>query len=233
MKKSFDLKVVCCVIAMTMAPGPSGAFDTIASDFAFSNLQRKLLDQRLEQAPARGPITRQSRAVVSFAFDPKRTEANLRMFLERTPDPQAKADLQQLLQSQPGIIGEIASAMRTRYGLEPNNFADVYAAWWITAWNTAQNRAADPDVATVAAVRDQALFALIDAPDFLSLNDAKRQEIAEALLLQALLMSAAVEQAADDPGLLDQIAQAAARMALQNGIDLAALQLTPRGFELR
>ncbi|MEL7106288.1 MAG: hypothetical protein AAGM21_10235 [Pseudomonadota bacterium] len=88
MKKSFDLKVVCCVIAMTMAPGPCAAFDTIASDFAFSNLQRKLLDQRLEQA-------------------------------------------------------------------------------------------------------------------------------------------------ARDPGLLDQIAQAAARMALQNGIDLAALQVTPRGFELR
>jgi len=233
MKEILWLKTLCLFVASILVAAPATAFDTLASDFAFSNLQNKLLDKRLSRRSSDELDTADAMAAVRFASDSARTQANLRSFVERTSEPKAKADLQRLIQTQPGIVDEIGNAMKSRYGLDPHNFADVYATWWIAVCQLSQKQSADPDIATVSAVRDQVHAALLDTPDFLSLDDVQRQEIAESLLLQALLMSESSLQARNQPDLQNQLAVAATRVAQNSGIDLTLVQLTPQGFVLR
>lgn len=232
MQPFYWLKTLSVCLALGATGVPALAFDTLASDFAFSNLQRKLLDKRTAQQSSRGVGTADAMAAVRFTSDPVRTQANLQTFIDRTYEPQAKADLQRLVQVQPLIIQDIGNAMRSRYDLDPNSFADVYAAWWITAWQIAAKHNQDPARATAIAVSDQVRAALVDTPEFLSMSNEMRQQTAEALLLQALLMSEASLQGIDNPTLQNRIADAVIRFARSSGIDLTAMQLTPDGFVL-
>lgn len=226
-------KALCVLLAFALTPGPASAFDTLASDFAFSNLQRKLLDRRTGQQQPRDVNSTDALAAVRFVSDPARTQANLQSFVDQTPEPQAKADLKRLIEVQPSIIDDIGKAMQTRYDLDANNFADVYAAWWITAWQVSEKEVQDPDRKTANAVSEQVHAALLDTPEFLNMGDAERQQTAEGLLLQALLMSEAALATRNDPDMQDQIAETVTRSARQNGVELTSVQLTSDGFVLR
>lgn len=200
------------------------------------NLQRELLDRR-HDAPAsdaapRVPDTGVRSEAFTYRADPSRTQSNLRNFLARTPDPAARADLARLFAAQPSIIEDIGAALRP-YGIDPLNAADAYAVWWINAWSTSQSLNREPDRGTVAAVKQQVYAAFATSADFPQTDDAARQEYAEALMLQAFLLSAAFEQVGGDPVKLEQLARAARQGAMANGIDLERITLTPDGFVLR
>lgn len=168
----------------------------------------------------------------SFSSDRGRTQQNLQAFVIRTPNAQAKAELQTLIAAQPDIIELIWGAIGP-YGLDSHDVADAYTVWWINAWLASQMRDEDVDRGTVQAVRAQARAALAGAADFSQTGDAERQIYAEALLLQATILDAAVSQAANDPATLRAIASAASQGAINTGIDLSTMTLTPDGFVSR
>ncbi|MEL6465200.1 MAG: DUF6683 family protein [Pseudomonadota bacterium] len=222
------LLVLSLLAALIFTALPAAAFDGLASDFAFSKLQRKLLDNRTTSSQSLD--TADALAVVQFTSDPARTQANLQSFIDSTPDPQAKEGLKQLVQAQPTIIQDIGNALRARYGLNPHDLSDVFATWWISAWQITHGVNDNPSVATAQAVSEQVHAAFLDTSDFENLSEAQRQQIAEALLLQALLMSETASANRNNPAAQTAIAQGVARSALQNGIDLSLFTLTQDGF---
>lgn len=72
----------------------------------------------------------------TYRYSPSRTQQNLRTFITKTPDPAARANLEQMITVQPSLMDEIKGAMRG-YGFDSHNVADAYAAWWITVWGIA------------------------------------------------------------------------------------------------
>lgn len=171
---------------------------------------------------------------LTFAYKPDlaRTQQNMRNFVARTPDPAARANLEQMFSAQPTIIAEIGQAIRP-FGVDPHNVADAYVVWWINAWFASQKTSREPDAATVAAVKRQAYAAFAATPDFAKTSNADRQEYAESLLLHAFMLSAALEQNAGNPAMLDQVAEAARQGAKESGLDLSLMTLTPNGFVSR
>ncbi|MEM8714459.1 MAG: DUF6683 family protein [Cyanobacteria bacterium P01_G01_bin.4] len=224
---------VWVAIALVLSTGSASAFDTIASDFAFSNLQRELLDRRTAHPESNNLTTPDVQAALTFTSVPARTQANLRAFIDRTSDPRAKAELQNIIVQQPSIMADIARAMQSRYGLDPQNVAHAYTVWWITSWQAVNRRTDEPNQATILAVSRQVSAALLNTPDFLNTSDAERQEYAEALLMQTLVIGEIALAAEGDPGLQDQLAARAEQAARNNGLAVTQMQLTPNGFVLR
>ena len=102
-----------------------------------------------------------------------------------------------LLQSS-DIISNIDQMMRPM-GLRADNVADAYAVWWVAAWEAANNQDAGNSVAMYGAVKQQATNALLSTPQFASVNDTQKQEMAESMLIQAALIDAHMDAAAGNP----------------------------------
>lgn len=71
---------------------------------------------------------------------------------------------------------------------------------------------------------------MLAIPDLATPSDAQKQELAEAFMVQALLIRAACEQAQRDAGKLRQIAAAVCTAARALGLDVDAMTLTEAGF---
>ena len=168
----------------------------------------------------------------SFRNDPKRTQQNLRTFIKRTPEGDARKELKRLLDSQPTIIEDIGRDIRP-YGLDPHDVADAYALWWMNAWLVANKRDEDPSRGTIAMVKQQVRNAIAATPDFAGTSDVDRQEYAEALLIQGAMLASAFEQFKTNPQMLDRLADAAKQGAKASGMNLSSMTLTRNGFEPR
>jgi hypothetical protein len=165
----------------------------------------------------------------SFQYSQQRTQQNLRNFVARTSNPEARSNLEQMFAAQPALMDDIAAGVRT-YGFDPHNVADAYAVWWINIWGASQKRNIEPDPATVAAVKQQVYTAFATTPYLDKTSDAERQQDAEAFLVQAALLGSAFEQMKGDPKQLDQLAEAARQGAKAQGLDLSKMTLTSQGF---
>lgn len=182
--------------------------------------------------PAPRPQTQATQADFSFTSSPARTQTNLRNFVSRTPDAAARADLQRMVTAQPTIIAEVGEVLRG-CGFDPYNMADAYAVWLITAWQVYEQQDREPTSAEIEAVKRQVRQALTQTPGMLEAGDAERQEFAEALILQAIILTSGFEQLQGDQAMLDQFAQATLQGALNSGVDLRRMALTDNGFEAR
>jgi hypothetical protein len=117
-----------------------------------------------------------------------------------------------------------------RYGLTTSNVADAYAVYWEEAWE-AVHGVDGPDTREAAqAIKRQAAEAILTTPEFARATDAQKQELADSLLVQAVLIGAAKHQAGGDRGKLRQIADAVRQGAKGMGLDLDAMTLTEAGF---
>ncbi|WP_042442606.1 DUF6683 family protein [Azospirillum sp. B510] len=159
-----------------------------------------------------------------------RRTANLAAFVEKTRavDPAGAADLQRLF-AQGDVIERIA-ALIAPYGLRVDNLADVYALWWITAWQATRGDNDTLGRDMYAAVRAQAARALNAAGGPGKAPDAQKQELAEALLVQTALIEVAVEQAKSDPARMRQVRAAVRKGALGMGLDMDRMEITGGGF---
>lgn len=170
---------------------------------------------------------------LTYAVSTERRAANIERFLD-----QRRA-------AQPAVVEALAPSLRDpalilnmgrqigRYGLNVDNVAHAYAVWWTAAWSAVHQDTSDLSPAAGRAVRLQAEQAFALLPAITGADDALKQAFAEELLLQALLITTAAEQAASNP----EQARAVSRMASQNaraqGLDLEALDLTDEGFIAR
>lgn len=164
-----------------------------------------------------------------YRYDRALTQKNLRNFVAKTPDPAARANLEQMFAAQPTLMDDIANGVRS-YGFDPHDVADAYAVWWINIWGASQKRNIEPDAAMVAAVRQQARSALSATTYAAQASDADRQQDAEAYLVHAALLGSAFEQMKGDPAQLGKLAEAARQGAKAQGLDLSKMTLTSNGF---
>src|SRR5690606_14371177 len=121
------------------------------------------------------------------------------------------------------------------YGMELGNVADALAAYWMLNWMVA-NAAFTVDIPP-GPVRRQLQHALSIDRSFRSLNDDQRQAMAERLMLDFLVLHAAMSTALgnqDVPTLQGLAREAVITFRRQYGVDLLALEpgaggLAPRG----
>lgn len=167
---------------------------------------------------------------LNYSSAPSRTRANIAMFAakSRKVDPKGAAAMEQLFAKQ-DVMAIVDAEMR-KVGLSKNNVADAYTAWWTNAWLATQGRNDDLPPSQLQAVKHQAELALLATMAVAMFNDAQKRELAEALLVQAMLISAAVDMAKNQPALMPQLKAAVAKGAKATGVDLAAMTLTAEGF---
>ena len=119
-----------------------------------------------------------------------------------------------------------------QFGLRRGDVADAMTAYWTLNWQIA-NDVHKVSRDQVQAVKRQVLPAMGADPAFRRLNDAQKQEAAEALILNFIIQSVAYEDAlkAGDTAMQGRLQQAAvARFRNEMGVDLRRLRLTEAGF---
>jgi hypothetical protein len=177
---------------------------------------------------ARPPV---SPLLLRYVPSAARRKSNLAKFAVkgRDSDPAGAAKMAQLFAST-DVIGQIGAEMSS-YGLRIDNVADAYAVYWINAWEAAHGIVGKAETRSRAqAVKAQAERAMSGSPEMVRATGAQKQEFAEALLVQAAMISAHMANAAGDPAQLAAVAKAVRQGAKAMGLDLDTMVLTDQGF---
>ncbi len=171
--------------------------------------------------------------LLGFRSSQQRRNANIETFIARTPSAH-RADAARLRTINEG--GQVFAAMDQalgKHGLSTSNLADAYTTWWMMAYNGAHGISGDPTTQQVLGVRRQATAALMAVPGIGSMDDAAKQEMADALLIQAFLVASLIHDAEQNPSLWPQVKNAVAAGARASGLDVQSMQMTSTGFALR
>ncbi len=168
-----------------------------------------------------------------LVFKPSATvrQANLKRFIDnvRQTNPAGVAQIKQLLEST-DVVDQVGQKM-VAVGLKPNNLADAYAVYWTNAWLGARGRNENLPKSQMIAVRNQVAEVLLKVPQLASATDTQKQEIAETLLVQSLLIYLSTEGSKSDPALSAQVQKVIAQGAKSFGLDLYQMNLTSQGFQ--
>jgi hypothetical protein len=214
------------------SPPVYSPLNAITSDVRYQGIVSSLNDNVNNQFVVQNDAEAAAPAVnLTFTFksDGARTRQNLRNFIARTPSPAGRAELEKIIAAQPTIMSDIREGIKT-YGYDAHDVADAYAMWWIMAWLASEVRMEEPDRAMAQNVARQVRSAFAATPDFANTTDAQRQEYAEALLLQAMILAELIKAAGDNPEIAAQLPEIARQGAKASGLDLRLMTLTPNGF---
>lgn len=169
-------------------------------------------------------------ASLRYVPSPRRRAANLAAFVQKTrrSNPASAAAMEKLFASTD--IVEAIGQQLAPLGLRTDDVSDAYAVWWMSAWGAAHGDPGTPSRSTVQAVRAQAARALASASELNRADEATKQEMAEALLVQTALIDGMVEEHGRDPAMKARIASAVRQGARASGLDLNTMRLTEAGF---
>ncbi len=241
MKYYFAFSLFISLLLFPLSSGTKAqwaALNAIKLDVQWSGIRAQVQTQ-VQGNQERGVINSTkpknvSEQIVStkLAYKPSITNrrANLKRFVEKTRqiNPKGAVQMEQLFASK-DVIGQINQGMAT-IGLKRNNVADAYAFYWVSAWLGARGRNENLPKPQMIAVRNQAASALLKVPEFTAATDAQKQELTEAMLIQAALIDVSIEAAKSDPALLAQTQTVIAQGAAGFGLDLYSMTLTSQGF---
>lgn len=129
------------------------------------------------------------------------------------------------------LVGQMEKAMQP-IGFHVNNVADAYTLWWVASWKISNSSHERVSLAQYTAVKQQA-SRLISETEVASASDAQKQELAEELLLQTIMMEYQYDLARGNPANQIEFAKSIASKSKTMGLDLTALDLTEQGFVLR
>ena len=172
-----------------------------------------------------------ARAVTRFVRDPARFKANEAKLVAATRQQSpAMADALQRAFAQ-DVLASIAPELR-RLGLNDADMADMTTAYWVTAWEASQGiigRQTDPVL--VAGARKQIAGTLTQRAG--ALSDGDKQDVADLMLLQALVVDAKMQAVAkSDAATRRKMSDAVhAEPAQLLKTDQRQVTLTPAGFK--
>jgi hypothetical protein len=209
---------------------------TIAPNFAMVAMMRQVRDTNQTESRATGaPDIPQSTVAppMTYKASASRRRANLATFIEksRNGDPLGAEKMAALFDST-DIIDMIDQRMRQVYGMRADNVSDAYAVWWTSAWMGSKGRSDDLTPGQMAMVKRQAANALAATPEFAAATDAAKQEMAEAVLIQAAMIGDAIDTYKTDPAMFAKTKAAIAKGAKGMGLDLDSMTLSDQGFLL-
>ena len=235
MKRSVFLVVACL---LTIYPAAAQNFITPhGSNFQFFQLPQVLPPVQGDAAPSNIPKQNaqpqsDSAKLAALTFTPslKRRKDNITSFIAKTraQDPAGAEQMQQMFAAV-DMFAEMEKAL-VPYGLRIDNVADAYAVWWSSAWLASRGLVDAGSREQAQAIKAQATNGFLATPVFAKATDAQKQQFAEALLIQAAMIDAAVEQAKGNPEQLKAVGQAVRQGAKASGLDLDKMELTPTGF---
>jgi hypothetical protein len=147
----------------------------------------------------------------------------------RENDPDAAQKIEQNFISN-DVIGRTNKIM-VASGLNSNNLADAYAFYWANAWQAFSGRNENLSKTEIAAIRSQTTRILLATPQLVNATDAQKQGIAELMMIQAVFVSATIDNVKSDPTQLANAKASIARGAKSFGLDFDRMTLTPQGFQ--
>ncbi len=230
----------CTIGSLALSPKPAtaqGVFDmgvltNTVSQGAVEQSERKRA-AALKGALTRSVTTKNTGKATRLLFTPsvavrKQSIANF-ISRVRQSDPQNAGALEKDLTTK-----DIFAALDKKlagYGMKTNSLTDALTAYVIVAWEAVHGSNDDPQKAAVLAVREQMARALGGVPALASVPDAKKQELAEAFILQAMLIDSYIVGAKKTPELMPKVTTAIATGTRSSlGFDLTALKLTSSGL---
>jgi hypothetical protein len=166
----------------------------------------------------------------TYKLDKARSQATLNAIIAnvRAVNPAEGARIANLFASV-DIMSLIDQALSEK-SLSRSNTADAMAVFWMNMWQYANSDFSDRQAADYLVVASQVARSMGSNPNFGQLNDQQKQEMAEAMLVQAALMGAAVDQVKGNKQLERQFAAAARALAERTGLNVDAITLTTKGF---
>ncbi|MBB4858898.1 hypothetical protein HNO88_002224 [Novosphingobium chloroacetimidivorans] len=178
-------------------------------------------------------VAAQAPSPTHFSRDPALLEAKEQQLIAatRAQNP-AMADALQKAFSQ-DIVAQIAPQLKT-VGLDPDDMADMTTIYWVNAWEAANGViGSQPDRALVQGARRQIAGVLASDARLAQMTDAQKQDVADTMLIQGLLVDARMQAVAKQPaGQRQQMSDTIAGEAQQLlKTDLRAVTLTPQGFK--
>jgi hypothetical protein len=232
--------VLAVLLAFGLAPSHAiaqGVFDMGALTNSLS--QGAIIQSETARARTSGLFRPRAQAPQSQAGDPAvllyrpsmtARKRNMSQIVERLRhvDPAGAADLQRTFANR-DPIAEIDRVMRP-VGLRPDNVADAVATYLVTAYYGVRG-STEGEPAEFKAVSAQVGRALRADPVFTGSSDAVKQEMAEAMLIQAVLANQAVQAAQKQPSAMPAI-KAAIRQGSRArfGMDLMRVRLGEDGL---
>lgn len=241
MRKFFIVSAVAIVLASSQANAQISWQPNF--NLAPAMLQAQVLNpcpngdcnRRSDSSNKQPAAAMKSRTVVNSAklqYSPslEQRRRNLEQFVSsaRLNDPEGAAQLEQLFASN-DVIGVVGQGIAP-FGLKVTDIADAYAVYWTNAWLGSRGRDDTPSKQQFSAVRNQAASMLLASPEISSASNADKQQMAEAMLVQAALIGIFVESGKSNPALMSKVKVAIAQGAKAMGLDLYTMDLTPQGF---
>ena len=228
------------MIAFVLAPFPAmaqGVFNMGALTNSLSQgaiIESETARARTSQIfrPQAGAPQRQAVDGAALVYRPSIAvrKRNLAQIVERLRrvDPPGAAGLQDMFATRDPITG-IGGVMRTA-GLDPDNVADAIATYLVAAYYGVRG-STEGEPAEFKAVSAQVARALSADPTFTGASDAVKQEMAEGMLVQAMLTAQAVEAGQKQPSAMPAIKAAIGQGARSSfGMDLTRVRLGPEGL---
>jgi hypothetical protein len=167
-----------------------------------------------------------------FTPSPAARQRNFASFINkvRSADPAGAQQLQAELTGQ-DIIGLIGQRVAP-YGLSTTNVADAMAIYVMEAWEAVAGRTLPPSRERAQALKHQMERAAASTGTLEGASNATKQELAEAMLVQAAMISSMAETARGSGGeqaraVSDAVAKGAQATL---GIDLRRMTLTEQGL---
>ena len=244
------LAVAAAICGLAAAPAIAQVFDmgsltnTLTIGSGSTGSRDRAAGRAIDQAPlglAFGRALSGSRgsgvaASVNTRFTPSKAvrARNFAQFVAKTRTVDAKAadDLEKTFAKR-DVIAEIGRGIAP-FGLRTDDVADAATAYLTTAWYGARGSDETPSQAQVDGVRTQMANAIASTPQFQAATPAMKQELAEALLVQALLVGQAATYAGNQPALRAKVGAAVAQGANATfGFDLRRMSMTAAGLRPR
>jgi hypothetical protein len=132
------------------------------------------------------------------------------------------------------VIAMATPVLRDRFGLQINRANDAYAFWMIMAWGASNNIDGEPTREQFDAVKSQVSSTMNNMPNMLNATDIVKQNFAEALWVQGIILNEAMGQIQNDPAAQRKLAAAVmANSKREMNIDFSNITLTDQGFVSR
>lgn len=182
--------------------------------------------------PAGAPMAQQADAATRFTRDPallRQKQAQI-VATMRSNAPEAAADVERLFAQD--IVAMVAPSLR-ELGLDHQDMADMTTAYWVAAWEASQGIVGrKTDRAIMNGARNQIAGIVRSNPALAQMSDAEKQDVADTMMLQAILIEARMGAAQKAGGAMRQrmsnTIHAEANQLLS--VDLRQVTLSPAGF---
>jgi hypothetical protein len=171
---------------------------------------------------------------LTYRVSMQRRRSNYQSFIQnmRTKGSAASAEFEDAM-SKGDLIEMARPNLQKLYGLQTNNVADAYTLWLVASWGAVSDRDENVTRSELQGVRAQVAQLLSGNNGIAAAIDEIKQNMAESLLINGLIINEASLQVKNNPAARKKLAAIVlANTKREISIDLTAITLTDKGFAL-